>query len=315
MTNNTTISSQSLAIPIASEQPIAPGAMARRHNESRQSPTEPQRVQPHPPASPMRVELIITQGSNAGSTAKIQAGYYLVGRHKECQIRPKSKSVSRRHCVLLHNEDGFGALDLKSASGTYVNGSRLHPHRWRVLSDGDQLRFGKVAFTVSIKNAENAAADQTPTGTESKAAPTPASWQSVEIAEFLESEDEAEFAERYGIAATSDATLPSTSTSGSNSAITESEHEIDVFDDSEIGLDPKPKQKPPRRKIDHAAYKRKPKRTISLPNFHFNFRSGEPLNWQLVGSLALAALTIAVMAYQIYDFSAGSDIPIREGLD
>lgn len=297
----------------------------------------------------MPVELITTQGSRAGTAATIHPGYYLVGRHKECQIRPKSKSVSRRHCLLLHNDDGFGAMDLKSSSGTWINGSRLHPHEWRVLRDGDQIRFGKVAFTVSIKNHSFAGVVNTAEatagvsiGSESGIADPPESWQSQEIAEFLELEDQAEFEKRYGL---SEGDLQADT---ANAGASTGDDEFDVLADSELAdgetgsrktgdtiigdienddpeedtaaermveVDSTPKKRPPKRQIDHASYKKGPKRSISLPSFSFSFNTGDGPDWKLIGTIFLITLSVGMLAYQVYSFTAGPNFEVRQGLD
>lgn len=148
----------------------------------------------------MPVELIMAQGSRAGTAAPIQVGYYLVGRHPECQIRPKSRSVSRRHCLLLHNSDGFGVLDLESTGGTFVNDEKITPHQWVVLRDQDILRVGKVEFRVAV-TLDPAQQAQASTGTEAAESAddrqTPQSFEEFDVASFLDGEDQAEQDARY----------------------------------------------------------------------------------------------------------------------
>jgi pSer/pThr/pTyr-binding forkhead associated (FHA) protein len=253
----------------------------------------------------MPVALIMTQGSHAGTAAPIHPGYYLVGRHKECQIRPKSRSVSRRHCLLLRNDDGFGALDLKSTVGTYVNGQRLQPHQWRTLGDGDQIRFGKVAFSVSINQPALAALrDQTATTIErtrslQEPRETPESFNNFDVAEFLDAEEEAEFEEQ--------ATKPN------ETFIGEIPDDEEVESEKILEVDPAPKKRPPRRKIDHDAYKRAPKRSFSLPSFGSG--SGEGVDWKLVGTIAMVSAAIGLFVYQSYRFQSGPDIEVRQNLD
>jgi pSer/pThr/pTyr-binding forkhead associated (FHA) protein len=293
----------------------------------------------------MPVELIITQGSNAGTVAPIHQGYYLVGRHKECQIRPKSRSVSRRHCLLLHNEDGFGLLDLKSTGGTYVNGKRLEPHRWKVLGDGDQIRFGRIAFSVSIQqpalvSTGDAVAERNTSAAASVGpAATPHSWQNVEVAEFLQSEDQAEFETRYrdrrnhrdiATDATSRPSAPASMASIEDSGVLsdpeiESARSHDTFvgelreelkeaEETEraVEVDSVPKKRPPHRKIDHDAYKRAPKRSLTLPSFA---GAGSTVDWKLAGMFSLVCLAIGVLGYQVYRFQSGPNIQVRENLD
>lgn len=294
--------------------------------------------------SSMPVELIITQGTKAGTAAPIHPGYYLVGRHKECQIRPKSRSVSRRHCLLMHNDDGFGALDLKSTRGTFVNGSRLVPHQWRVLANGDEIRFGKVVFTVSIKQQSLAGGGETSETSDDSvldangsASDAPESWQNLDVAEFLETEDEDDFDLPYGRAeehekdqrattrgqsprgvdVLSDALQDSAIRSGqpSDTMIGDA---ADEFDDEpeiekDVEVDAAPKKRPPRKKIDHNEYKRRPKKKLSMPSFGLSI--GGVSNWKTIGAIALVALTVGIFAYQIYSFGRGPAVPIRANLD
>lgn len=110
----------------------------------------------------MTVQLVLGTGSNAGLTAPIHRGYYMIGRHPECQIRPKTRSVSRRHCLLHHDEGVFRVLDLGSTRGTQVNGEKIAPKRWFELADGDELRCGKTTFRVSVERQAVSALEAAP---------------------------------------------------------------------------------------------------------------------------------------------------------
>ncbi|MEM0925299.1 MAG: FHA domain-containing protein [Planctomycetota bacterium] len=287
----------------------------------------------------MPVELIMSGGSHAGMTAPIHPGYYLVGRHRECQIRPKSKSVSRRHCLLLHNDDGFGALDLKSTRGTFVNGERIEPHQWRVLYDGDEIRFGKVAFTVSIKLATfavpvDSAADGAGSDSEAGSASAlpqepPPSWQNADIASFLEEEDRAEYVEKYG-------TLPVRVEENTEGAEVFSEPAGPTASDTLVGdvpveevpmerldipeaerrveVDTKPTAKPPRRKIDPKEYKRPSRRSISLPRFSLP-PLGEGNGLKLLGVSVALLLIGTFLVYQVYRFQEPTPVRVRQNLD
>ena len=79
----------------------------------------------------------------------------MIGRHAECQIRPKSRSVSRRHCVVYHGEERLKVLDLDSTSGTKINHVRIEPRVWSELEDGDELSCGKIRFLVSCKKLDS----------------------------------------------------------------------------------------------------------------------------------------------------------------
>ncbi len=99
----------------------------------------------------MQVFLKVATGSHAGKEIAIVTEKFLIGRSDDCQLRPKSESVSRRHCILVVRDGRVLAQDLKSRNGTYVNEKQLPPERAKVLKAGDVLRVGKLSFEVVIK--------------------------------------------------------------------------------------------------------------------------------------------------------------------
>ena len=98
----------------------------------------------------MFVRLILAGGLKAGTVAEIKQGYYLIGRHEECQIRPQSDSVSDRHCLLQHEGTSFRVFVLDDQSPTLVNHKQLPPKQWQLLNHGDLLQVGRVPFMVAI---------------------------------------------------------------------------------------------------------------------------------------------------------------------
>ncbi len=104
--------------------------------------------------SPLTVRLVVGAGTHAGVTAEIREGIYMIGRDRECQIRPKSQSVSDRHCLVQHQSGTVRVFDLDSDEGTFVNEDRLRPKTWRLLDHGDRLRCGKYWFDVAIYRRE-----------------------------------------------------------------------------------------------------------------------------------------------------------------
>jgi len=98
----------------------------------------------------LAVRLVVGSGTHAGVAAEIKQGLYMIGRDRECQIRPKSQSVSARHCLVQHASGIVRVLDLESDRGTFVNEVQLAPKSWRLLNHGDRLRCGKYWFDVAI---------------------------------------------------------------------------------------------------------------------------------------------------------------------
>lgn len=105
----------------------------------------------------MQVKLKVMTGSHAGLEIAVSGDKFLIGRGESCNLRPKSESVSRKHCILVIRDNRLLVQDLVSRNGTYVNDKRLPTDKAKVLSPGDQLRVGKIAFEVLIEHGLQAA--------------------------------------------------------------------------------------------------------------------------------------------------------------
>jgi predicted component of type VI protein secretion system len=100
----------------------------------------------------MHVKLKVATGSHAGMEIAVGGEKFLIGRSDSCQLRPKSESVSRKHCILVIRDNRVLAQDLNSRNGTFVNENRLPSDKAKVLSHGDKLRVGKLEFEVVIEH-------------------------------------------------------------------------------------------------------------------------------------------------------------------
>jgi predicted component of type VI protein secretion system len=105
----------------------------------------------------MKVKLKVMTGSHEGKEIGVSSDKFLIGRSDSCQLRPKSESVSRKHCIIVLRDNRVLIQDLKSRNGTYVNEKRLPSDKARVLRGGDQLRIGKLMFEIVIEHGLQAA--------------------------------------------------------------------------------------------------------------------------------------------------------------
>ena len=99
----------------------------------------------------MQVKLKVLSGTHAGKDIVIQQDKFLIGRSDSCQLRPKSESISRKHCALVQKNGQLLALDLKSRNGTFVNDKQLSPEKAKILKNGDKLKVGQLEFEVLIE--------------------------------------------------------------------------------------------------------------------------------------------------------------------
>lgn len=105
----------------------------------------------------MKIRLRVQTGSHSGKEIEVGQEKFLIGRSDSCQLRPKSESVSRKHCILAVQNGRVLVQDLKSRNGTFVNEKRLPPDKAKVLKDGDILRVGKLSFALVIEHGLHAA--------------------------------------------------------------------------------------------------------------------------------------------------------------
>ena len=89
-------------------------------------------------SSPARLEALA--GPLEGKTFSLTEDELSVGREPSNQIFLLDTLVSRRHCVVRRNGQGFLIKDLDSRNSTFVNNV---PVKERLLADGDQIRIGK----------------------------------------------------------------------------------------------------------------------------------------------------------------------------
>jgi len=96
----------------------------------------------------MEVKLIVTSGRCAGQEIPVTGPQFFIGRGKDCQLRPHSDQVSRRHCVILVEAGRVAVRDLGSRNGTLLNGQRLEAEH--DLKMGDHLVVGPLDFEVRL---------------------------------------------------------------------------------------------------------------------------------------------------------------------
>lgn len=96
----------------------------------------------------MIAKLIIASGKRAGRAISMKRDKLLIGRAEECDLRPLSEEVSRRHCAIVKKEEALWAEDLRSRNGTFVNGLRISGPQQ--LADGDLVRVGSLELKISV---------------------------------------------------------------------------------------------------------------------------------------------------------------------
>ncbi len=62
--------------------------------------------------------------------------------------------VSRKHASLRLQENQLNLWDLGSSNGTFINGTRLSPHRPYPIRDGDEIRLGQMVLRLFFQSGQ-----------------------------------------------------------------------------------------------------------------------------------------------------------------
>jgi len=95
----------------------------------------------------MATKLVIASGKSAGKAIAVKRDKLLIGRAEECDIRPLSDEVSRRHCEVRLEPGIVWVEDLGSRNGTFVNGRRI-AEKTKVY-ENDLIKVGALELRVA----------------------------------------------------------------------------------------------------------------------------------------------------------------------
>jgi len=96
----------------------------------------------------VNARLQIVTGPLKDSSFALPSGEVQIGRDPSNLLAISDPSLSRRHCVLTWNKNGYDIRDLESRNGTFVNGVSVKEAR---LHHGDQISAGDSIFVVLLK--------------------------------------------------------------------------------------------------------------------------------------------------------------------
>jgi predicted component of type VI protein secretion system len=84
-----------------------------------------------------------------GKPIPITLSQFVIGRDPQCNLRPASPVISKRHCALLVRGEQVFVRDFDSTNGTFINDQQIKGEA--ELHDSDRLKVGPIAFTVKIE--------------------------------------------------------------------------------------------------------------------------------------------------------------------
>lgn len=121
----------------------------------------------------MKLNLIVmTPGKSEGKAIPITLSQFLIGRDPQCQLRPASVSISKRHCAILVRSGKVFIHDLDSTNGTFVNDQPVKGET--ELHHQDKLKIGPLLFGVQIDATKPTVNKPTPAPASQATTPTPA---------------------------------------------------------------------------------------------------------------------------------------------
>lgn len=77
-----------------------------------------------------------------------------IGRSLSADVRFDDPTVSRRHALIVPQDDGMRIVDDRSLNGVFVNGERVE---WRTLRDGDEIVIGRYTLHFLVTTQAGAA--------------------------------------------------------------------------------------------------------------------------------------------------------------
>ena len=94
--------------------------------------------------------LVMTAGKQEGKLLEIKLPQFLIGRDPQCQLRPASPLISKRHCAIIQRDEKVFIRDFGSTNGTFVNDEPIEGEV--ELHHEDELKIGPIHFTVQLES-------------------------------------------------------------------------------------------------------------------------------------------------------------------
>jgi len=100
----------------------------------------------------MKMSLVVmSEGKAKGQAIAITLPQFIIGRDPQCQLRPASPMISKRHCAVLIKGGKAFVRDFGSTNGTFVNDDPVQGERQ--LQNDDNLKVGPLLFRVSLEGS------------------------------------------------------------------------------------------------------------------------------------------------------------------
>jgi diguanylate cyclase (GGDEF)-like protein len=118
--------------------------MTRRDTSRENATTKQLPIQgPSPTPGEVNACLVVIRGERLGTRVELKGSGLVIGRAPEADFQVPERSVSRSHCKIFRDRDGYHVKDLESTNHTYLNDQQVSE---APLRDGDHLGVGQTIF-------------------------------------------------------------------------------------------------------------------------------------------------------------------------
>ena len=98
----------------------------------------------------MKLSLVVTTAGKAqGQVIPVKLAQFVIGRDPQCNLRPASALISKRHCAVLIKSGQVFVRDFDSTNGTFINEKPVKGEA--PLQNEDELKVGPLCFKVVIE--------------------------------------------------------------------------------------------------------------------------------------------------------------------
>jgi pSer/pThr/pTyr-binding forkhead associated (FHA) protein len=98
----------------------------------------------------MKLSLVVVNaGKASGQTIPIKIPKFVIGRDADCNLRPASAMISKKHCAFMVKSGKVSLHDYDSTNGTFLNDE---PVKGEVaLKHDDVVKVGPLTFKIAIE--------------------------------------------------------------------------------------------------------------------------------------------------------------------
>jgi len=98
----------------------------------------------------MKLSLVVlSEGKANGQRIPVTLAQFVIGRDAQCNLKPASPMISKRHCALIVKDGQVWIRDFNSTNGTFVNDEPVKGQRR--LQNDDILKVGPLQFRLAIE--------------------------------------------------------------------------------------------------------------------------------------------------------------------